>query len=168
MNRHLTILIGALALLGGPDATAMTVDPAPLEVLWAEADAVVHGTVVATEAVAAPTSPRVHTQVTVVIWQVAKASRADAIGRTLSLTLPGGTLGRLRTVSPGVPRLTPGDELVLLLDRTPRGWLPIGYRLGALFVGDDGALRQAAPGGRPSPTPLLDAAWLSSALGVTR
>jgi hypothetical protein len=37
----------------------------------------------------------------------------------LHLRLPGGTLGRLRTVVPGVPDFTTGERLVLFLDEVP-------------------------------------------------
>ncbi|MCA9518149.1 MAG: hypothetical protein KC635_24595 [Myxococcales bacterium] len=140
----------ALALAAAPAATAMTLDPAPVPVLVREAVAVVHGHVIAA------TSDRdargLVTRVVVDVWEAAQGPPELAVTDRVVVTLPGGREGRYRTVVPGVPELTPGDEVVLLLvvsaDAT---WRPLGYALGVLFVGDDGALRTArgelVPGG---------------------
>ncbi len=165
--RHLTILALAAALAASPAASALTADPAPIEVLWVEADAVVHGTVISTVAERVPGAARVATRVTITLWQHPKPPVGRPLAATLSFTLPGGDDGRLTTVVPGVPSLLPGDEVVLLLERRNDAWVPIGYRLGTLFLSRDGTLVEADIRGRPGGT-VRGGGWLSDALGVRR
>jgi len=130
----------AVTLAAASPAAAMTVDPAPLETLAAEATAVVRGHVVDSETGLSPTG-RIETRVGVAIWEVVKGPLEIAVAHRLVVILPGGTHGGLRTVVPGVPVLRPGDELVLLLvPARPGSWWPIGYRLGVLAVDDRGRL----------------------------
>lgn len=146
-------LLAALALAlatplapAGSPAHAMTVAPAPLAALVAEADLVVQGRVLWTlvEPVAArPWASR--TRATIAIWRVYKDALAGAASRApagpneqppratrdlVDVLLPGGTRAGLTTRVPGVPTLRPGEDLLLLLQAMPDGFAPVGYSLG--------------------------------------
>ena len=87
----------------------------------------------------------------VVVWEDLKprGDRAGAVRRApappalIEVVQPGGELDGLATVVPGVTRLSPGDEVVLLLTATPWGLQPIGYSLGTFFVAPGERLRPA-------------------------
>lgn len=144
---------------------AMTVDEAPIAQLVAESDAVVRGFVVAVEAELVPGARvRVRSRITIALADVERGPRELATTRRLTLTLPGGETATHATAVPGVPRLLPGDELVLLLTHRGGVWRPIGYHLGALFVSQDGSLWRAGAGGRPAVV-LPRGAW-DDALGA--
>lgn len=157
---RLLATLGALAVVvAAAPGRAMTVDPAPLEVLVNEADAVVRGVVTATRAeLPFPGRHEVWTRVTVALDDVASGPRELAFTATLELLLPGGETADLGTRVPGVPVLVPGDTLVLLLTRRGAVWQPIGYSLGTLFVDEVGRLWRAGVRGRPT-TRLPVARW---------
>lgn len=145
-------MLGVLTLVAATaPGEAMTVDPAPLEVLLREADAVVRGIVTATRAEAPdPARPQLWTRVTIAIDDVATGPHELAVARSLEIRLPGGETDAVRTVVPGVPALVPGDEVILLLVRRNELWLPIGYSLGTLFLDQRDRLWRAGSNGRPT------------------
>ncbi len=128
--------------LSASAAQAMTVVDAPVEVVLAEADLAVHATVISTSFEPAPgAGVRVRTRHLLRVWEVL-ASPGDGrdVGRWIDVVLPGGVVNGLQTTVPGVPRLSPGDEVILLLGDTPWGYQPIGYALGTFLVARDGSV----------------------------
>ena len=115
-----------------PWASSLQVDPAPWEVLVAEAERVVHGHVSASWGDWAPDgSGRVITRYEVLIWDEVQVAGPRGLSRVI-VTLPGGRYGGRVTVIPGLAPLSLGDEVILLLSDTPWGWQPLGYELGIL------------------------------------
>lgn len=111
------------AILSGP-AEAMMSRPADLATLVRAARAIVYGRIVATE-VQASDRTRVETRVTI---EAASYLKGD-LGRRVTFVVPGGTLGRYRTVVSGAPQFAAGEEVVLFLGaRVPA--LPFVVRLG--------------------------------------
>ncbi len=145
-----------LALTAPSPATGLTVAPLTLEQVVAQASLVVHGHVVATASEPAPGWPGgVRTRVTVAVWEVAKGPWLGDLP-VVDFVLPGGTRGRLRTVVPGLPSFSPGDEVVLMLEDTAAGLTPVGFALGALHVSPDGAVHGGPSAPRRPLGPLLD------------
>lgn len=102
----------------------MVLKPADFGTLVAAARVIVHGRVVSTRAQSSDRR-RIETVVTV---EASNYFKGD-LGRELTFVVPGGTLGRYRTVFSGTPQLTPGEEVVLFLGtRGPA--LPYLVRLG--------------------------------------
>ena len=137
----------AVGLLLPPPVAASVVLPATLEELASEADIVVHARVAHIDIRQAPGTLRVERLVALDVLRGLKGS-PDA---QLQLVLPGGTLGRYRTVVPGVPDVVEGEELVLFL-RTSTVEVPriLGLSQGLLRVRVDAVTGQrlvAAPAG---------------------
>ncbi len=147
-------------------AQALTVAEAPIEVLVDEAALVVHGHVV--ETATTRYNNRVWTRSTVAVWEELGGNEPLPY-EVVDIHLPGGVEGSQTTYFPGVPTLTEGDEVVLLLDRAGPGWVPIGLRLGVLFGGpDDYGLSRATVRGRPDVRPTITGATLRNALAGAR
>ena len=173
------IVVTATLALSTLVGHAMTVADAPVDVLMAEADLPVHATVVASafEPVPGP-GARVRTRLLLAVWEVlAPVSRERDPGHWVEVVLPGGVLNGLQTSVPGVPRLEPGDEVVLLLGDTAWGYQPIGYALGTFHVEADGSVRPAwEPHARrarlatstPGSDPLALAPWLDGLRRLAR
>lgn len=121
--------------VAGSSTSAAILDEAPLEVLVAEADRVVHGHVVAAEPEWAADGRRhIVTRVRVVVWETLHGAWLPSL-TTVELLLPGGRRDGFVTWVPGVPTLLEGDEVVLLLEEVAPGHhLPLGYSLGVFFV----------------------------------
>jgi hypothetical protein len=92
----------------------MVARPADLGALVRAARAIVHGRVVATD-VQASARTRVETLVTI---EVASYLKGD-LGPRVTFVVPGGTLGRYRTIASGVPQFALGEEVVLFLGARP-------------------------------------------------
>ena len=122
-HRTLTGLALGAWLLTGP-VQAMVARPADLGTLVRAARAIVHGRVIATD-VQSSARTRVETRVTI---EAAAYLKGD-FGPLVTFVVPGGTLGRYRTVVSGAPQFTVGEEVVLFLGgRAPA--LPYVVRLG--------------------------------------
>ncbi len=111
MRGSALLVVLLAALLAPAPAAAMVYVPVDLPTLVADARAIVVGRV----AVVAPrwTDGRrgIETLVTI---EVAESCKGGAV-REVTVALPGGQMGRYRTVMPGVPRLAEGDEVVLFI-----------------------------------------------------
>lgn len=79
------------------------------------------------------------TRVTVAVDRVFKGFMS---GPTIRFMIPGGTRDGKVLVIPGMPAFTPGEEVVLFLERTPRGWIPSGLKNGKYVVSGDDAGRR--------------------------
>jgi hypothetical protein len=104
-------LAGVLVLLAGVRAGATVYAPAEWSELVVAARAIAHGRIIDVRAQAAADRRRVETLVTL---QVATYLKGHW-GPTVTFRVPGGQIGRYRTVVPGAPRFAPGEEVVLLL-----------------------------------------------------
>jgi hypothetical protein len=102
----------------------MVLKPADLGTLVGSARVIVHGRVVSLRA---QSSDRTRIQ-TLVTLNATDYFKGD-LGPEVTFVVPGGTLGRYRTVVSGAPQLAEGDEVVLFLGtRGPA--LPYLIRLG--------------------------------------
>ena len=104
-------LFGLIACGLGPSLSASVTIPATLDELASEADLVVYARVAGVETRQAAGTLRVERVIALEIIRALKGTPPDG----LQLVLPGGTFGRYRTIVPGVPELTGGDEGVLFL-----------------------------------------------------
>ena len=125
--------------------TASIVIPATLDELAAEAELVVHARVAHVDTRQARGTLRVERVVTLDVLRALKGSP----GETLQLVLSGGTFGRYRTVVPGVPEVSEGEEAVIFLRSSPSGATHlVGFSQGVLRLRVDPATGQrivAAP-----------------------
>lgn len=102
-----SVLVGALTV-----AVSTTVLlPADFAELVRTATAVAHGRVVDVRARAASDTRRIERQVTLEVTDYFKGD----LGRTVTLFVPGGQVGPYRTVVPGAPEFTEGEEVILFL-----------------------------------------------------
>lgn len=117
---------------------ASTLLPADFRTVVAEATVIVRGRVTDARAVRTPVGD-VETMATIAVDAVLKGEAPGFV----TMRVPGGTLGRYRTVMPGAPRVTAGDAGVYLLKRAPGGALwPVGLTSGIyrITVADGRAL----------------------------
>ena len=133
-----------LALAVVPLHASVTI-PATLDELTAEAELVVYARIAGVETRQAPGTRRVERVVALDVIRALKGTPPDG----LQLVLPGGTLGRYRTIVPGIPELAGGDEGVLFLRASGLdGPRLVGFNQGFLRVRVDpatGARVIAAP-----------------------
>ena len=108
------LLACGLALAGGTSHATVLV-PADFGQLAREAAAVVRGRVVEAQPTWVEGRRRVETIVVLQVLETYKGSW----GSRVTLQLPGGRLGRYRSVLLGAPRLDVGDEVVLFLGARP-------------------------------------------------
>lgn len=126
-----TLLVGAaLSLSGVGSAHATVVVRAQLDELAKSSSVIVHGVVRAVDDdLSIDRDGPFRTAISIEVRRVLKGLPADT--KTLDLVLPGGRAGKRTMRIPGMPRFREGDEVVLLLDATPRG----GYALTGLSQG---------------------------------
>src|SRR5918993_122273 len=108
--------------------------PIEFRELVSTAPVIVHGRVVDVRSAFVDGRQSVETFVTVEADEYLKGR----LGAHFTFRIPGGQLGRYRTVFVGAPEFQPGDELVLFL-KTPRASLPhiVGLSQGAFRVVPD-------------------------------
>jgi hypothetical protein len=101
----------AVSLLAGGPAAATVVVPAEFTELAREAAAIVHGRVVNVQGVWTAGRRSIETVVTLEVTEVLKGQAR----REVSLRVPGGELGRYRSVMVGAPTFREGQEVVVFL-----------------------------------------------------
>ena len=106
-------LVSCAVLLVTARVQATVLGPASLGELAREAGAIVRGRVVAAEARYTPDRRAIETLVTI----DAEATLKGSLGATVQFLVPGGTLGRYRSVFVGAPAFTAGQHVVVFL-----GW----------------------------------------------
>jgi hypothetical protein len=133
MRRWLAL---ALLAVAGP-AAAATFMATTVEEVTRSSDAVVRGVVVGREARLAPDG-RIVTEV-----EIAVASRwKGETEASVRVVVPGGSLGWIALAVDSAPSFEEGEEVVVFLARSGRGWSVAGHALGKYAV--DGA--EARPG----------------------
>lgn len=101
----------ALYLLAAVRVAATVLVPADLGELAREAGAIVHGRVVSVEGVWTAGRRSIETVVTLEVTTALKGQP----GREVSLRVPGGELGRYRSVMVGAPVFREGDEVIVFI-----------------------------------------------------
>jgi hypothetical protein len=117
MIRRLSLVLLMCCAIAGPAATragATIVVPADFAELTTEAGAIAHGRIVRVEARQGE-GLRVERLVTLQVLEYFKGGW----GNVVQFRMPGGTLGRYRTVMIGAPDFSEGDEVVLFLGARP-------------------------------------------------
>lgn len=116
MRRQLlAILLAAAAVVPTAPARATVLVPADLVELSRSAALVVRGTVTAVTSQWADGRRRVETLVTLDVQQAIKG----AGGATVTFKVPGGDMGRYRSVMIGAPTFRVGEEVILFLGARP-------------------------------------------------
>ena len=161
LKRQLHIWIVALLVVSTSVAHAMTLSPAPLDELIAEADLVVHGIVIDQWTEEVPErSGQLRTRYLLWVWEHLKAPETDSYASVLAPTWlefvqPGGSSDHVTIRVPGVPTFHDGDEVVLLLSQTIWGLQPLGYPLGTFFIDVNGVITPAWSGHASTPLTKL-------------
>jgi hypothetical protein len=138
MSRYLIVLAVVIAVTGAANATTVSV-PAEFREIVTDAALIVRGRVVATTPVRSAAGD-VSTIATVQVSAVLKG-QADGF---VSVLVPGGRVGRVRSVMVGAPRLETDDVAVFLLQRGADGlWRPVGLAMGVFRVGANASTGRA-------------------------
>lgn len=121
-----------LALALAAPARATTVLKLPVDQMTQRADLVIRAEVtdVSVRIESGGVRP-LSTQVTLRVVQVIKGHASSPV---LRLDLLGGVTERASVVIPGMPSFRIGEEVVLFLERTPRGFIPAGLTQGKYTV----------------------------------
>jgi hypothetical protein len=132
MKKILAALAVALAFV--PAARATVLVPAELGELVRESQAIVHGRVADVTAVWADGRRRIDSLVTIEVREYLKGD----LGAQVTIRVPGGQIGRYRSVMVGAPAFAEGDEVVLLLGaRGPSYPYVLGLSQGVFRVVED-------------------------------
>jgi len=84
---------------------------------------------------------------------------------TFELTLPGGRACSLRMKIPGMPHFDPGQEVILFLEKTPKGFVLTGLYQGVYWVKElSGGLKQVGAHKSASSMPLAQFALILNKL----
>jgi hypothetical protein len=81
---------------------------------------------------------------TVVTFRVLGVLKGQATSPVFRLELPGGRVGTVSSFIPGMPSFHEGEEVVLFLQRTPKGFTPAGLSQGKYRVRRDATGRVRA------------------------
>ena len=141
----------SLVLLLGLSASATTMLRAELPELARTADTIVHGTVRRVESRWSGDGRRIVTDVEI---QVSETLKGQAGGSVL-VTQPGGTVGDIGQTVHGLARFTPGEEVVVFLERRGKVAFEVsGMAQGKFQVRREGKTVLAVP--EPTDALLLD------------
>lgn len=110
-NRTLTLLGATLVVAFAPALCATVLLPGDLSDIARGATAIVRGTVADVRPEWVDGRRRVETIVTLDVGETLKGD----MGRRLSFTVPGGVIGRYRSVTIGAPSFRQGEEVVVFL-----------------------------------------------------
>ncbi len=123
-------LVLLLAIAGAAPAAASEVVPESFRSLVREAATIVVGRVTTARAIRS-VNREIETVATVAVRTTLKGTPQTFV----SVVVPGGEIGRTRTVMVGAPRLRAGDEAVFFLVRGADGlWRPLGLAAGVYRV----------------------------------
>ncbi len=153
----LATLLFALAIA---PAQAVTVAPLSFEELVRHSSSVVYARVVDVRATWSDDRRRIDSLVTVEVIRGLKGSAAAHV----TLTVPGGQIGRFRHLVPGAPTFVPGDLAVWFLTaKGPRLPVPTGFTQGIYRV-----IRDGGSGATLVTPPVVEAGGRSIVRGDTR
>jgi len=128
--------------------SASTLLPADFRTTVLDATVIVRGRITDVRAVRSPAGD-IETVATVGVEAVLKGEATTFV----AMRLPGGTLGRYRTVMPGAPSVATGEAGVFFLKRAPGGALwPVGLSSGIYRVGTTQGRAMVAPPVMPGVT----------------
>lgn len=134
MRTQVVAWLLTLLVLSGHQLRATTFAPADFSELVLAARAIAHGRVVDVRPQLADGRRRVETLVTLQVATYLKGS----LGPTVVFRVPGGQLGRYRTIVLDAPNFSPGDEVVLLLSsRGPSVPYVLGLSQGVFRITGD-------------------------------
>jgi hypothetical protein len=123
-------LIVVVALAGSPVA-ATTLVPADFAQMARESELIVRGTIVNVQAQFSGPRRTIESLITVYVADTLKG----AAGTQVIFRVPGGRVGRYRTVMVGAPQFTNGDEVILFLKgRAPAIAMPYGLSQGVYRI----------------------------------
>lgn len=146
----------AVVVWAAVTTTASTFLPADFRATVTQAAVIVRGRVTDVRAVRS-SSGEMETVATIAV----DATLKGAARAFVSMRLPGGAIGRYRTVMPGTPRVDVGDAGVFFLKAAPGGALwPVGL--------SSGIYRVAITGGRVMVTPPVLAGVTTGTTGIVR
>ena len=111
MRIHVGALLVTLMVVAAPTARATTFAPVDFSELVLAARAIVHGRIIDVQPQLSDGRRRVETLVTLQVATYLKGS----LGSSVVFRVPGGQIGRYRTIVLDAPNFAPGDEVVLLL-----------------------------------------------------
>ena len=143
MTRTLAVCASCV-LLASANVEATVLIPASLDELTREAGAIVRGRVVAVDARLTPDRREIETLVTVQTEMTLKGS----LGATAQFVVPGGALGRYRSIFVGAPSFGIGQHVIVFL-----GWhgpsypylIGLGQGVFRIGAGADDVLRVVPP-----------------------
>jgi hypothetical protein len=75
---------------------------------------------------------------------VERVLKGFASAPTITISIPGGVRNGMVMNIPGMPAFVPGEEVVVFLERTPAGWIPMGLANGKFSIVTDQAGRRLA------------------------
>jgi hypothetical protein len=131
--RRLLFVVPFLVLLHAPPLDATVIVPLEFRELVAAAPVIVHGRVVDVRAGWVEGRRRVETIVTLQAAEYLKGR----LGEEITFRVPGGQIGRYRTIMIGAPEFSPGDEVVLFLNAAGPDAYVYGLSLGLFRVVTD-------------------------------
>jgi hypothetical protein len=126
MNRTRARLWVFFAVIASASVSAHVSIPADFRAIVSESALIVRGRITDVRSIRVPSSG-IETIATIVTEQVLKGQT----GQFVSLRVPGGTVGSIRSVMTGAPELRTGDRAFFFLTRDPQA----GFRLTGLSMG---------------------------------
>lgn len=146
----------AVAVCAAVPTSASTILPADFRATVTQATVIVRGRVTDVRAVRS-VAGEVETVATVAVEATLKGDARAFV----SMRMPGGTIGRYRTVMPGAPRVEVGETGVFFLKAAPGGTLwPVGL--------SSGIYRVTTTGGRALVTPPILPGVTTATTGIVR
>lgn len=134
--RGAALLIAGLLVAAGAGTSAMTYVPVDFPTLVGDAHAIAIGRVVAAQPRWREGRRGIETALTFEVERYLKGN----LGRTVTLAVPGGQMGRYRSIMPGAPVIVENEELVLfMLSDAPSSAHLLGLGQGVFRIMMDGA-----------------------------
>ncbi len=139
--RWLMPVLLPMALLFLPEAHATTVLRVPVAEMARGSDLVIMGHVIDIKPVTDPASPKkLRTRIAIAVDKTVKGRYPKA---TFDLVLPGGRDDQRRMWIAGMPKFRTGEEVILFLEKTEKGFTPAGLSLGKFQIERDAATGRA-------------------------
>jgi hypothetical protein len=127
------ILFNLVFYLFSNVALATTFQKLSLERLTWEADLIVRGRIQKLSTKEAPDRSDIATRVDVLVTEQWKGSKVTS----LVLSHPGGSVGRITQAVPGVPHFSPGEEVILFLQKEGSYFVTVGGMQGKFVIKTD-------------------------------